>query len=218
MTDDTRSAIREEQAERRRINARLAECGADFLYVTPARDDEGVSTDERIARACAFFDAVPHVRNGAYDAPVRDDSYRRYNRWANGGECLHGLTRNANGNYRQGRQWHPSERGITCPLVSQIKTEAGAGGVGHLYDHMTYLLIADGRRVWLMEPYMELSPQDAQELERVFRVGSEGELDALVLGSSVSWYNPPASTLIAIAEPPAIAIIADAFGRRIGSC
>lgn len=212
MTNDALSNFQEERAERRRIDARLAERGADFLDVTPARDDAEVGTDERIARACAFLDALPQVRNGRYSASPWDDSYRTYNSWANLGHCLHGLTRNANGNYRQGRQGNRSER-WTCPLVDRIEAETGVPGAGHLYDHMTYLLIADRRRVWFMEPYMELSPREAQDLAQGFRVGSDGELDLLVLGSSVSWYNPPASTLIAIAEPPAIAIIADAMRR-----
>lgn len=212
-TDAARAKMRQEQAERRRIEARLAECGADFIHSAPAPDGAEVSTDERIARVCTFFNAVPHVRNGEYSTPAWDDSYRRYTWWANPGQCLHGLTRNANGNYRQGRQVNPSEDGIKCPLVSQIEAASGIPGVGYLYDHMTYLLIADRRRVWLTQPYMETPPDVARNIEDAFRVGSGRDLDALVLGSGVSWYNPPRSTMIAIAEPAAIEIIADAMRK-----
>lgn len=203
--------MRAESAEERRIKDALTEFGAEFIYID-ARIDDMAGTDERIARVRAFFEAVPNVRNGRYSTPVwGDDQDRRYNWWANPGQCLHGLTRNANGNYRQGRQVNPSEIGIGCPLVSQIEAASGIPGVGYLYDHMTYLLIADRRRVWLTEPYMETPPGLVRHIEEAFRMGSDAALDAVVLGSDASWWNPPKTTLIAIAEPPAIEIIANAM-------
>ena len=192
--------MRAERAEDLRIKDALAEFGAEFIYIDTRLDDIA-GTDERIARVRAFFEAVPNVRDG-----------RSYE-WANRGECLHGLTRNANGNYRQGRQLNPSEDGIECPLVSQIEAASGIPGVGYLYDHMTYLLIADRRRVWLTEPYMETPPGLVRHIEDAFRMGSDAALDAVVLGSDASWWNPPKTTLIAIAEPPAIKIIANAMKR-----
>ena len=200
MSDDTRARIRAERVEERRIEGVLAELGAEFVYLD-ARIGDVAGTDERIARVRAFFEAVPNVRDG-----------RPYE-WANRGECLHGLTRNENGNYRKGLQWYPSERGRTCPLVDQTNKALSEVGVLGIYDHMTYLRIADGRRVWLTQPYME-TPQDvASNVEEAFRTGSDGALGAIVLGSDASWWNPPTTTLIAIAEPPAIEIIASAMRK-----
>lgn len=200
MSDGTRARIRAERVEERRIEGVLAELGAEFVYLD-ARIDDVAGTDERIARVRAFFEAVPKVRDG-----------RPYE-WANRGECLHGLTRNENGNYRKGLQGYPFERGRTCPLVDQTSKALSEVGVLGIYDHMTYLRIADGRRVWLTQPYME-TPQDvASNVEEAFRTGSDGALGAIVLGSDASWWNPPTTTLIAIAEPPAIEIIASAMRK-----
>lgn len=202
-----------ERAEDRRIEDALTEFDAEFVYLDTRLDDVA-GTDERIARVRAFFEAVPNVRNGKYSTPVWGDKQdRRDTWWANPGQCLHGLTRNENGNYRQGRQVNPSEFRTGCPLVSQIEAASGIPGVGYLYDHMTYLLIADRRRVWLTQPYKETPPEVAHSIEDAFHVGSDGDLGAVVLGSEASWWNPPATTLIAIAEPPAIEIIANAMRR-----
>ena len=201
-SDEARARMRAERAEDLRIEDALTEFGAEFINIDTRLNDIA-GTDERIRRVRAFFEAVPNVRDGQYSMPW----------WANPGQCLHGLTRNANGNYRQGRQVNPSEVRTGCPMVSQIEAASGIPGVGYLYDHMNYLLIADSRRVWLTEPYMETPPEVARHIEEAFRVGSDGALGAVVLGSEASWWNPPATTLIAIAEPPVIEIIANAMRR-----